>query len=47
MKSGARPVSISGDVVCLIPTKVSPNQITAIGAAEVIFEMISMIAENV
>ena len=38
---------IGGDVVCLMPTKDSPNQITAMVAASVMFEMISLIAENV
>ncbi len=38
---------IGGDVVCMMPTKDSPNQITALTAAAVMFEMISMIAENV
>lgn len=37
---------IGGDVVCLMPTKDSSNQITAMGAAAVMFEMISMIAET-
>ena len=36
---------IGGDVVCLMPTKDSPNQITAMVATAVMFEMISMIAE--
>ena len=36
---------IGGDVDCLMPTKDSPNQITAMVAAAVMFEMISMIAE--
>ncbi|MDC3234860.1 arginase family protein [Candidatus Puniceispirillum sp.] len=36
---------IGGDVVCLMPTKDTPNQITAMVAAAVMFEMISMIAE--
>ena len=36
---------IGGDVVCLMPTKDSPNQITAMVAAAVMFEMVSMIAE--
>ena len=36
---------VGGDVVCLMPTKDSPNQITAMVAAAVMFEMISMIAE--
>jgi len=38
---------IGGDVVCIMPTKDSPNQITAMGAAAVMFEMISMIAETI
>ncbi|MDJ0994681.1 MAG: arginase family protein [Dinoroseobacter sp.] len=37
---------VGGDVVCMMPTKDSPNQITALTAAAVMFEMISMIAEN-
>lgn len=37
---------IGGDVVCLMPTKDSPNNITALTAAAVMFEMIAMIAEN-
>ncbi|MGC6484584.1 MAG: arginase family protein [Candidatus Puniceispirillales bacterium] len=37
---------IGGDVVCLMPTKDHPNQITAMVAAAVMFEMIAMIAEN-
>lgn len=38
---------VGGDVVCMMPTKDSPNQITALTAAAVMFEMISMIAENI
>ena len=38
---------IGGDVVCLMPTKDSPNQITSMVAAAVMFEIIAMIAENV
>lgn len=38
---------IGGDVVCLMPTKDSPNQITAMVATSIMFEMISMIAERV
>ena len=38
---------IGGDVVCMMPTKDSPNQITSMVAAAVMFEMIAMIAENV
>ena len=37
---------IGGDVVCLMPTKDHPNQITSMVAASVMFEMLSMIAEN-
>ena len=37
---------IGGDVVCLMPTKDSPNQITAMVAAAVMFELISLIAER-
>jgi guanidinopropionase len=38
---------VGGDVVCMMPTKDSPNQITALTAAAVMFEIISMMAENV
>ena len=38
---------IGGDIVCMMPTKDSPNNITALTAMAVMFEMISMIAENV
>jgi guanidinopropionase len=38
---------IGGDVVCLMPTKDSPNNVTAMVAAAVMFEMIAMIAERV
>jgi len=37
---------VGGDVVCLMPTKDHPNHITAMVAAAVMFEMISMIAER-
>ena len=36
---------IGGDVVCLMPTKDTPNHITSMVAAAIMFEMISMIAE--
>jgi len=36
---------VGGDVVCLMPTKDNPNQITSMVAAAVMFEMVSMIAE--
>ncbi len=38
---------IGGDVVCMMPTKDSPNNITALVGGAVMFEMLSMIAENV
>lgn len=37
---------IGGDVVCLIPTKDSPNKITSMVAMAIMFEMISLIADN-
>ncbi len=37
---------IGGDVVCLMPTKDHRNQITALTAGSVMFEMISLIADN-
>ena len=36
---------IGGDVVCLMPTKDTPNHITSMVAVAIMFEMISMIAE--
>ena len=36
---------IGGDVVCMMPTKDSPNQITAMTAAAIMFEMICLTAE--
>ena len=38
---------IGGDVACLMPTWDSPNQITALVAVSVMFEMITLIAERV
>ena len=38
---------IGGDIVCMMPTKDSPNNITALTAGAIMFEMITMIAENV
>ncbi len=35
---------IGGDVVCLMPTKDSPNNITSMVAASVLFEIVSLIA---
>jgi guanidinopropionase len=37
---------IGGDVVCLMPTKDQPNNITAMVAASVMYEIVSLIAEN-
>ncbi len=37
---------IGGDVVCMMPTKDSPNQITAHTAAAVMFEIISLISDS-
>jgi guanidinopropionase len=37
---------IGGDVVCLMPTKDQPNNITAMVAAHVMFEILSLIAER-
>jgi len=38
---------VGGDVVCLMPTKDQPNNITSLVAGSIMFEMISMISENV
>lgn len=37
---------IGGDVVCLMPTKDSPNKITAMVAAAIAFEIVSLIADR-
>lgn len=37
---------IGGDVVCLMPSKDQPNKITALVAASVAFELISLIADH-
>ncbi|MCK0152039.1 arginase family protein [Marivita sp. S6314] len=37
---------VGGDVVCMMPTKDAPNQITALTAAAVMFEMIALIADQ-
>jgi guanidinopropionase len=37
---------IGGDVVCRIPTKDSPNNITSMVATSIMFEMISLISDN-
>ena len=38
---------VGGDVVCLMPTKDSPNQITALVAMSIMFEMICLIADKI
>lgn len=38
---------VGGDIVCMMPTKDSPNNITAMVGGAIAFEMVSMIAENV
>ncbi len=43
----ARHLNVIGaDIVCMMPTKDAPNQITAYTAAAIMFEIISIIAEN-
>ena len=37
---------IGGDVVCLMPTKDSPNKITSLVTMSILFEIISLIAER-
>ena len=37
---------IGGDVVCLMPTKDNPNQITSMVAAAIMFEIICLICVN-
>ena len=37
---------IGGDVVCLMPTRDAPNQITSLVANAVLFEMLCLIADN-
>ena len=37
---------IGGDVVCLMPTKDSPNQQTALVAMSVMFEIVALIADR-
>ncbi len=37
---------IGGDVVCLMPTKDSPNNITAMVAAHIMYEIVSLIADR-
>ena len=37
---------IGGDFACLIPTKDNPNQITAMVASSIMFEIISLISLN-
>ena len=44
--NGRRALVIGGDVVCLMPTKDQPNNITAMVAAAVAYEIVSLIAEG-
>ena len=37
---------IGGDVVCLMPTKDAPNKQTSLVAMSIMFEIISLIADN-
>jgi guanidinopropionase len=37
---------VGGDIVCLMPTKDSPNQITAMNAMVVAFELVSLMADR-
>ena len=37
---------IGGDVVCIMPTKDSPNNITALNAAAILFELVSLVADR-
>ena len=37
---------VGGDVVCLMPTKDLPNNITAMVAAHFLFEIVSLVAEK-
>ena len=37
---------IGGDVVCLMPTKDQPNQITSLVAASIMFELVCLIADR-
>jgi guanidinopropionase len=38
---------VGGDVVCLMPTKDSPNNITAMNATAILFELATLAAERV
>jgi guanidinopropionase len=38
---------VGGDVVCLMPTKDSPNNITAMNATAILFELATLVAERV
>ena len=38
---------IGGDVVCIMPTKDQPNQITSMVATSIMFELISLIADRI
>ena len=38
---------VGGDIVCLMPTKDSPNGITAMNATAILFELVSLVAERI
>jgi guanidinopropionase len=38
---------VGGDVVCLMPTKDSPSQITAMNAMVVMFELVCLMADRI
>ena len=37
---------VGGDVVCLMPTKDLPNNITAMVAAHMLFEIVALVADT-
>ena len=41
-----RGCNVVGDVVCLMPSKGAPNQITAMNAMVVMFEIVCLIADR-
>ena len=45
-QSKSKVTYIGGDVVCLIPTKDHSNNITAMVAASIMFEIISLVSVN-
>ncbi|WP_328803261.1 arginase family protein [Ruegeria haliotis] len=45
--AGACPILVGGDIVCMMPATDSPDQITALTASVIMFEMVPIVAENV